>query len=62
MKPSLLQSVILAAVFVLLAAGFYLSSGVNMSDYFTPHSHCYLFNQQLMQVHGGSDSARRLGS
>jgi hypothetical protein len=30
MKPSFLQSVLLAAVFVLLAAGFYLSSGVRV--------------------------------
>lgn len=55
MKPSLLQSFILAAVFVLLAAGFYLSSGVNAGDFFMPHSHCYLFNQQLMRLHGWSD-------
>lgn len=55
MKHSLLQSVILAAIFALLAAGFYLSRGMGGDDYFMPHSHCYLFNRQLMTLHGGSD-------
>jgi signal transduction histidine kinase len=55
MKHSLLQTVTLAATLVLLAVGFYLSQGVNAADFFMPHSHCYLFNRQLMMLHGGAD-------
>ncbi|MDZ4403976.1 ATP-binding protein [Prosthecobacter sp.] len=55
MKHSPLQSAILAAIFALLAAGIYLSREMGGGDFFMPHSHCYLFNQQLMTLHGGAD-------
>lgn len=55
MKHSLLQSFILAAIVLLLAAGIHLSLGMSGGEFFMPHSHCYLFNKQLMSLHGGSD-------
>ena len=55
MKHSLLQTVVLAAIVVLFAAGIYLSLGMHGGDFFMPHAHCYLFNQQLMTLHGGAD-------
>lgn len=39
----------------LLAGGIVLSMDMSGSEFFMPHSHCYLFNRQLMQLHGGSD-------
>jgi len=55
MKHPLLHSVILAVIALLLIAGSYLSMGVSGGDFFMPHSHCYLFNRQLMTLHGGAD-------
>ena len=55
MKHSLLQSVTLAATLILLAGGFYLSQAGSTADFFMPHAHCYLFNRDLMLLHGGAD-------
>ncbi len=55
MNRSLFQYVILITSFALLAVGVYLSLGISGADFFMPHSHCYLFNRQLMTLHGGSD-------
>lgn len=47
--------VIVAIMAVLLAAGFYLTRAPEGGAFFMPHAHCYLFNQDLMRLHGGSD-------
>jgi signal transduction histidine kinase len=39
----------------LLAAGFSLRGDPAGEDFFMPHAHCYLFNRNLMRLHGGSD-------
>ncbi|WP_395747888.1 ATP-binding protein [Prosthecobacter sp.] len=52
---SLLQYVIFVTSVLLLAAGISLSLGTKAGDFFMPHSHCYLFNKDLMLLHGGSD-------
>jgi signal transduction histidine kinase/CheY-like chemotaxis protein len=36
-------------------AAFFVASGVSGPSLFMPHAHCYLFNRQLMMLHGGSD-------
>jgi signal transduction histidine kinase len=51
----LLQYVIFVTSVLLLAAGISLSLGTKGSDFFMPHAHCYLFNKDLMLLHGGSD-------
>ena len=48
--------VLVAMLAVFLTAGIYLSStSSGGSDFFMPHAHCYLFNHNLMLLHGGSD-------
>lgn len=54
-RPIVISSVLIALVGALLAGGFYLSANASTSDFFMPHAHCYLFNQKLMWLHGGSD-------
>ena len=55
MIRSLFQAVLPLTVALLLAGGFYLSFGASPDEFFMPHAHCYLFNKQLMELHGGSD-------
>ncbi|WP_395744839.1 ATP-binding protein [Prosthecobacter sp.] len=55
MNRSLFHYIILLTSLALLAVGVYLSLGISAADFFMPHSHCYLFNRQLMTLHGGSD-------
>ncbi|OYW27303.1 MAG: histidine kinase, partial [Chthoniobacter sp. 12-60-6] len=55
MNRSLLHYVILIAGSALLATGIFLSLGKDGGDFFMPHAHCYLFNRELMMLHGGSD-------
>jgi signal transduction histidine kinase len=55
MHRPLFQYAILCLSLVLLAVGCFLSLGQGAADYFMPHSHCYLFNKDLMLLHGGSD-------
>jgi len=45
---------LLVACFALLGAAAFLFQGSG-SDTFMPHAHCYLFNERLMLLHGGSD-------
>lgn len=52
---SLLQYVVIVASTALLAFGLFLSFGTKAGDFFMPHAHCYLFNRDLMMLHGGSD-------
>lgn len=55
MNRSLLSALPIVATLALLVAGIYLTIGMHGGDFFMPHAHCYLFNRNLMQLHGGSD-------
>ncbi len=55
MTRPLLQTIVLLAIAGLLIAGFCLTSGATGADFFMPHAHCYLFNRDLMKLHGGAD-------
>jgi len=49
--PIVATSVVVLALLAGLAIVFHGSA----SDMFMPHAHCYLFNEKLMLLHGGSD-------
>lgn len=55
MNRSVPRFVIIAIMAALLAAGLYLSHTAEGGAFFMPHAHCYLFNHDLMLLHGGSD-------
>ena len=54
-RPVLRSIVTLAVTLLLLTVGLYLTRGAGGGDFFMPHAHCYLFNGDLMRLHGGSD-------
>ncbi len=54
-RPLFQSAISIVVTFLLLGAGLYLTSGATGEGMFMPHSHCYLFNRDLMLLHGGSD-------
>ena len=54
-RPVLRSAVTLAVTLLLLALGLYLRRDATGGEFFMPHAHCYLFNSDLMRLHGGSD-------
>jgi len=54
-SPSLRSILPIGVTLGLVAVGFYLSRDATGRDFFMPHAHCYLFNRDLMRMHGGSD-------
>ncbi len=54
-RSFLLSAVPIAVTIALFVAGGYLSLGATGGNFFMPHAHCYLFNQRLMTLQGGSD-------
>ena len=48
-------SILCAIPAVALAASAFYFFRIDGRESFMPHAHCYLFNEQLMALHGGSD-------
>ena len=56
MSQARIRSVVaIAAAILLLGAAFAATARVSSSEMFMPHAHCYLFNRELMLLHGWSD-------
>ena len=54
-RPLLTSLALIAATLGMLAGGIWLSLGMGAESMFMPPAHCYLFNESLMRLHGGSD-------
>src|ERR1700678_2911519 len=55
MRPNSVRAFIIAVPVLALMAGIAASIAGSRSDLFMPHAHCYLFNKNLMMLHGWSD-------
>jgi len=54
-QPRVLPVAVLLISMMLLGCGAVLAYRGEGSDFFMPHAHCYLFNEDLMRLHGWSD-------